>query len=107
VADDDLIDCDVYAETTRDRDELADWLERELGTRFYIDRRDERDPVLAREFPSGFLYFSYVIEAGPQPLVARLLRLLWDAGIPAVAACDYEHELPEAGGYKSRAIPWP
>jgi hypothetical protein len=102
-----MIDCDVHAHTERDREELADWLERELGTRLYIDRNDEHDEARAREFPDGFLYFCYTIEAGPQPLVARLLRLLWDAGIPAVAACDYEDELPEAGGYKSRGIPWP
>ena len=61
----------------------------------------------AREWPSGFLYFPYRVEAGPKRAVERLLPLLWDRGIPAVASCDYEDELPEKGGYKSRAIPWP
>jgi hypothetical protein len=102
-----MIDCEVYAETERDRDELADWIERMLGERLYVDRSDEHDPERAREFPDGFLFFRYVIEAGPQELVARLLPLLWENGIPAVAASDYEDELPERGGYKSRAIPWP
>ena len=100
-------DCDVYVHTHEDRDALAGRLERELGVRLHVERNDDRDEVRAREFPSGFLYFQYVIEAGPQALVERLLRALWDAGVPAVAACDYEDDLPEGGGYKSRAIPWP
>ena len=74
---------------------------------FDVERADEHDPVRAREWPGGFLYFPYRVEAGPKRAVERLLPLLWDRGIPAVAACDYEDELPEKGGYKSRAIPWP
>ncbi|WP_146044384.1 hypothetical protein [Amycolatopsis sp. BJA-103] len=31
-------------------------------------------------------------------LVSRILSALWEAGIPAVAACDYEDELPWRGG---------
>lgn len=31
-------------------------------------------------------------------VVAELLRRMWDAGVPAVAACDFEDELPWAGG---------
>jgi len=29
---------------------------------------------------------------------SRVLVAFWDAGLPAVAACDYEDELPWAGG---------
>ena len=100
-----MIDCDVYADA--DAAELEKWLEHEFGTRLHVDRSHDRDPIRAREFPDGFLYFSSLIEAGPQELVARLLPALWKRGIPAVASCDYEDELPERGGYKSRAVPWP
>ena len=31
-------------------------------------------------------------------LTARLLTALWEAGRPAVAACDYEDQLPWSGG---------
>jgi hypothetical protein len=97
---------EVYAHTDRDRREFGDWLERELGVRFDVDRNDDRDDERAREFPDGFLHFRYVIDVGPGEPVARLLRLLWDNGIPAVAASD-DDDLPEHGGYKSRAVPWP
>ena len=40
-------------------------------------------------------------------LVDRLLNRLWSQGLPAVAACDYENELPRAGGYNNRSVPWP
>lgn len=32
-------------------------------------------------------------------LIARLLLGLWEAGLGAVAACDFEDELPRRGGY--------
>ena len=104
------IDCIVYAEDpARDRAEFESWLAGELGEPLDVQRSHDRDAARATEFPDGFLYFRHRIEveAEHRPLVARLLRLLWDNGIPAVAACDYEDELPERGGYKSRAIPWP
>jgi hypothetical protein len=98
-------DADVYVDS--DRPDLEHWLERELGRRLHVERNDDRDPERAAEFPDGFLYFATLVEAGPQEVTAQLLRLLWDAGIPAVAATDYEDELPEGGGYGSRRIPWP
>jgi hypothetical protein len=33
-------------------------------------------------------------------VVARMLEALWKAGNPAVAACDFEDELPWAGGIR-------
>jgi hypothetical protein len=98
---------EVYAHTDRDRREFGDWLEREIGVRFDVDGNHARDDERARDFPDGFLYFRYVIDVGPDEPVARLLRLLWDNGIPAVAASDGDDDLPENGGYKSRAVPWP
>lgn len=31
-------------------------------------------------------------------IVSRIVTAMWEAGIPAVAACDYEDELPWRGG---------
>jgi hypothetical protein len=30
--------------------------------------------------------------------IAELLRSFWSRGVPAVAVCDFENELPEGGG---------
>jgi hypothetical protein len=40
-------------------------------------------------------------------LVNKILTWLWSQKIPAVAASDYEDQLPNNGGYKSPLIPWP
>lgn len=68
------------------------------------------------EFPDGFLNFPFLIEVdfsdkcnGAMAIeeISRILTLLWNLNIPAVASCDYEHLLPNRGGYNSTAIPWP
>jgi hypothetical protein len=53
----------------------------------------------------GFLLWPVVVELeteddGPAIVAAAadLLRSLWDAGHPAVAACDFEEDLPWGGG---------
>ena len=38
-------------------------------------------------------------------LTATVLRLLWGQGFPSVAACDFEDELPWAGGIRHPEIP--
>ena len=78
----------------------------------HIDDNDEADRSRAGETPDGFLWFSNRVEVftdeppatGP---VTRLLERFWSCGWPAVAACDYEDELPRRGGYKSPDVPWP
>ena len=103
-----MIDCIVYVDhPARNRLELQDWLEREFGERLDAERNDDYEAARAREFPDGFLHFRFRIEVDSRAVTERLLPLLWERGLPAVAACDYEDELPEKGGYKSRAIPWP
>ena len=67
------------------------------------------------KYPDGFLHFARVIEVYPHDdgldrckhFVAETLRLLWAAGTPAVAACDYELDLPAGGGYGADGLPWP
>jgi len=81
-----------------------------------IRRNEDRDDVLAQQFPDGFLHFHYVLELYPRSTprredevkyVARLLETLWSRGFPAVASCDYEDELPHHGGYRDTSLPWP
>jgi hypothetical protein len=105
----DPYDCTVFAEDpSRDRHAFIEWVRREVDERLGLYHSHDRDPIAAREFPSGFLRFRYQIEvADGRDVAPRLLRCLWDNGIPAVASCDFEDEMPENGGYKSRNVPWP
>ena len=69
------------------------------------------------EFPDGFLYFKYIIFIDPLPVkidfqdflikTINVLYFFWNQNYPAVAACDFEDELPNKGGYKSLDVPWP
>jgi hypothetical protein len=81
-----------------------------------VRKNKEASESRAREFPDGFLYFRYSLEVYPLPtarfedrvaLVTSVLRLLWSRGLPAVAACDYEKDLPAGGGYNNPSVPWP
>ncbi len=72
-----------------------------------IRANDEWDPEKARASADGFLFFRYAVEFYPSTacrhedkvaLVSTLLQTAWRRGWPAVAACDYEAELPCQGG---------
>jgi len=39
--------------------------------------------------------------------VAKILRHLWSIGIPAVAECSFEEELPYLGGWPNPEFQWP
>jgi hypothetical protein len=80
-----------------------------------IRNNPDADPVRARAFPDGFLFFRHALELDPFPatrpedwvsLVGNLLRFLWSQGWPAVAACDDEDRLPFGGRYNNRSVPW-
>jgi hypothetical protein len=82
------------------------------GVALDVDGNDEADAGRRSEFPDGFLFFSNRVELYSETppavaLVTELLEALWARGWPAVAACDYEDELPHGGGYKSASVPWP
>ncbi|MFN8451806.1 MAG: hypothetical protein U0521_25245 [Anaerolineae bacterium] len=80
-----------------------------------VVRNEDYDSNRRRQFPDGFVYFRYTLDlfmsdatvARQAAIVTRLLKRLWEWGIPAVAACAYEERLPKRGGYRSRAVPWP
>jgi hypothetical protein len=119
----DEMDCEIYVDGP-DREGLtARILEITGGTRdgrhvnagdheLYVDENDEADPARAAAFPDGFLHFALNVEVYPTSppaiaLVTLLLETFWAAGWAAVAACDYETDLPHGGGYRSRDVPWP
>jgi hypothetical protein len=121
------LECKIYVDADCTRTELAARLARLLsapaeGTTITVEcgeidvqRNDEFDETGRIEFPDGFLSFRLLVELytgdltnpGCAPTAGRILEYLWAEGFPAVAACDYEDRLPNGGGYKSAAIPWP
>lgn len=67
-----------------------------------VSRNEDYDPV-RRKTQDGFVYFRYYLDVLPGETferdvyvtaVGRLLLGLWARGIKAVAACDFEAELP-------------
>jgi hypothetical protein len=77
------------------------------GAEIYVSHNDEDDALRARE-PDGFLFYPYYLDVTAEPgqtrsaqiaLVATLLEAFWAAKLDAVAACDFEEELPRRGGY--------
>lgn len=80
-----------------------------------IIQNEDYDSRRRSLFPDGFIYFRYLIDLyipdekvrRQAKLVTFLLNYLWESGFPAVAACAFEAQLPEHGGYKSQRIPWP
>ncbi|KKD02442.1 hypothetical protein [Streptomyces sp. WM6386] len=69
--------------------------------RMVFEIRDNPDDGLAADF----IGWPFTIEAeadDPDPVlveaVARVLTAFWNRGLDAVAACDFEDELPDLGG---------
>ena len=121
------LDCKIYVNTDMSHSELVQSIAQFLsGTvklstiylpRVEIDvaKNDDYDEVICKKFPDGFLYFRYFVELYAFPeqqmqnqieLVSKILTYFWSENIPAVAASDYENDLPNNGGYKSSLIPW-
>lgn len=86
-----------------------------VGCEADVVRNPDYDSNRRRLFPDGFIYFRYYVDLympdlptnAQARLVTAMLEGLWDWGCPAVAACRYEDRLPEHGGYRSTAVPWP
>jgi hypothetical protein len=127
------LDCKIFVEARQNLDDFVALLipslpergisespgGRTVQTKFgdvEIRRNEVADELQARKFPDGFLHFSYCLELYLNPaisqkervhFVAGMLNGLWSQGLPAVAACDYENELPHGGGYQDTSLPWP
>lgn len=72
-----------------------------------VVENDEFDAV-RRKDRGGFVFYKLCLDIEPATSTARtryvegvalLLELLWDSGYRAVAACDFEEDLPRKGGY--------
>lgn len=76
-----------------------------------VMRNDTFDPALAATGPDRWLYFPYRLEIDPVAgvsfasyveAVAGLLTSLWAAEVDAVAACEFEDDLPR----NERRLAW-
>lgn len=70
-----------------------------------VSENEEFDP--GARGSDRFLYSRFLLDVEATPTaskqhfvesVSRLLRSLWDLNVSAVAACDFESELPRRGG---------
>jgi hypothetical protein len=77
------------------------------GAEIYVAHNDDDDALRARE-PDGFVFYPHYLDVTAVPgqtpsaqitLVATLLEAFWAAKLDAVAACEFEEELPRRGGY--------
>jgi hypothetical protein len=116
----DCLYCKIFVDSSLDGDGLVRWISGTLGgvverrtvstasVEIYVDENDEYEPrdTHGRD---QFLYFRYALDVeavvGAQrpaviAIVSQLLHSLWASNMPAVAACDYEDELPRRGGYE-------
>lgn len=118
--------CEIFVETDRSKDGLEQLIAELLdaaverhgfattivGPGYVLDvHRNER--VFAPADPQArqvrdFVEWPYYLEIDATAeqtrqaqiaVIARLLIGLWEAGLGAVAACDFEDELPRRGGY--------
>ena len=74
----------------------------------YLDANDDFDDVKRLQGPDQFLFYRYYFDVDPTDTTTReryvqsvgqLLEGLWQARCKAVAACDFENELPRGGAY--------
>ncbi|EDN67695.1 conserved hypothetical protein [Beggiatoa sp. PS] len=107
--------CKVYVNTKMSQEMLLDFIAnnfngyielRTVYSPFFeadVFKNEDADPLKAIFPDDGFLYYPYYLEIEPVDnieqasyiaFIARLLSALWKMGAKAVAACDFEEELP-------------
>lgn len=91
----------------------------ESGNKIIIDvnivDNEDYNAIKNLDFPDGFLFFRKKIDVDynclyENSIVACLnefLTFVWDNGIPAVVASDFEHKLINKGGFNNKEIPFP
>jgi hypothetical protein len=118
----------VYVQSRLGKSELLGLISEKLGgqidfdsmTTFqmdiYLDENEQYDQEKIKRFPDGFLYFRYLLDVDQSDVgedriymeqLSQLLEFLWSIDTPAVAACDFEQQLPKNGGYRNELLPWP
>ncbi len=112
--------CKLFIDTDTDRESLInvlketvngkneDWTIESKYTVIDVKRNVAFDMCKRNELPDGFLYFRYFLDIEPKEntmqddyisIISNMLQSLWDLGYKAVAACDFEEDLPRKGGY--------
>ena len=114
--------CKVYIDSLSEKGELLDLIAniisgfvkmRTVSTpEFQVDlvMNEDFDETKRMQGDVQFIFYRYYLDIEPAEHAQReryvasvgsLLNELWKLGYKAVAACDFEDELPECGGYKS------
>jgi hypothetical protein len=74
-----------------------------------IENNEDFHDIQRHDYSDGFLYYPYYLDIEPSEevlfssyadVITKLLEYLWNKVYQAVAACDFEEELPRKGGYK-------
>ena len=114
--------CKIFIDTDKDKDKdsvmdfimfiLSGEKQRRLiiseNMEVYIDDNDDFSKIKRNEDPDGFLFSRYYLDIKPNmnvkqdvyiACIAMLLERLWSNEYKAIAACDFEEELPRKGGY--------
>jgi hypothetical protein len=109
---------DSHAEKARLLDLIAVIISGSIKMRTVSSPEFEVDLVVNEEFDEArrvqnadqFLFYRYYLDIEPTECVRReryvesvsnLLEGLWRSGCKAIAACDFENELPRRGGYET------
>jgi hypothetical protein len=108
--------CKIYVDASITASDLAEEISKRIGVRspwntvrsdnLELEVRENEDflSTRRRQHQYDFVRYRYYIDIEPVPggsraayvrEVSALLMLLWQLGMPAVAACDFESELPK------------
>ena len=120
--DNDELFCKIYVDTDREEVWLLQVIASHLKGRIEgrtiesdliavdVSENEDFDPA-KRESDDDFVFFRYYLDVvsgkgaqrpGYVTAVSSILVLLWGLECRAVAACDFEDELPNRGGYHSK-----
>ena len=113
--------CKLYVDTDFEIEQLKDeitsmvsgqkQLFRTIVTTFGeidVNKNEDFDDKKRDIEPDGFIYSRYYLDIEPKEDIEQqdyisgigdLLQSLWSNGLKSVAACDFEEELPQKGGY--------
>jgi hypothetical protein len=107
--------CKIYVDTEMSKELFLDFIAKTIngeielrtvcGSFFEVDvvNNQDAEPLQAISRDDGFLFYPYYLDVEPfeninredyVASIAMLLKALWDSGAKAVAACDFEDELP-------------
>ncbi len=114
--------CKIYVDSKADKGQLLDLIASinsgSINMRTVSSPELQVDLVVNEDFDEKrtkqngdqFLFYRYYLDVEPTESVRReryvesvgkLLERLWQSGCKAVAACDFESELPRMGGYEA------